>query len=57
MHAALTTFGVSYAYTVFASIGKTFILAGGLGAGIAIILRGFDTFPIFPNFLRTLVVR
>ena len=34
---------------VFASIGKIFLLAGGLGTG----LRGLGIFLIFPNFLKS----
>ena len=37
-----------------ASIGKAFILAGGLGAGLSFILCGMGTFLIFPNFVSLL---
>ena len=47
--------GLIFVFREFsASIGKAFILVGGLGAGLSFILWGMDTFLIFPNFVSLL---
>ena len=47
--------GLLFVFQEFsASIGKVFILAGGLGAALSFILWGMDTFLIFPNLVSLL---